>query len=580
MHTFSSVGYGSVAPVCAGAQVLVLIECYLALLIQAIVGAYVVFVFMRSRARVRFSKNVMITRVQELQERGDEEGEDEDESGSFGCGGGGGGGGLGGGLASGAARPSGGSEGRPSAGALKLVRVDELHFRLVRESFTQIRDARIYVQARYCLPELEQVSPETGKLLTPAASTATDCAAPVKPVGRQRRWSIKTLNTLQNSGCLVSAGAASDGSGNSNEGSFRKAGVERRAELVLVSEQMSTLDYWEVVHRITEASPLWPIRTMLATHLKSIDVSLTAYDPSFNQPVKLYTRYAKHEILHNCHFDPMVATADDDKSTVDHAKLDMYSPDEKTPERGAHTTRRGPAKSMMGSLRELSGHSRKARRMSEDKGSARSEKGSARDFGVLSRSGISFRGATRRSSEDEKPRTSTSGDNDSHSSSPAGSRKSSAERLSGILGYAGSSPMGTRKGSATERLSGILGWKPRTRRPSQESVGSNSNDSNDSGDNNSNYGSPVFRPTSPSLMRRTESDRRKSNNQEMPRRMSADHATSMPSASLARASRSVSTDLSDVALELPEPALSPSPDARKKFVALSTSTKASTPVHC
>ena len=76
-------------------------------------------------------------------------------------------------------------------------------------------------------------------------------------------------------------------------------------ELALQHDQLSSLDSWHVIHRITAGSPLWPIRSVLATHLKSIDVSLTAYDPAFNQPVKLYARYAHEEILHDCHFEPM-----------------------------------------------------------------------------------------------------------------------------------------------------------------------------------------------------------------------------------------------------------------------------------
>lgn len=81
--------------------------------------------------------------------------------------------------------------------------------------------------------------------------------------------------------------------------------IERHADLMLEADVMSTLDYWHVVHKIDNTSPLWPLVMSgnLPHHLKSIEISLTAYDPSFNQPIKLYMRYAKHEILHRCHFE-------------------------------------------------------------------------------------------------------------------------------------------------------------------------------------------------------------------------------------------------------------------------------------
>ena len=96
VHVMSTIGFGSAVPVCASGQALVLLESYFSLLFQAMIGAYVVFVFMQSRAKVRFSKNCLVTRKQE-----------------------------------------------PAR--------TELSFRLVRESYSQIRDAHIYVQARFRL---------------------------------------------------------------------------------------------------------------------------------------------------------------------------------------------------------------------------------------------------------------------------------------------------------------------------------------------------------------------------------------------------------------------------------------------
>ena len=62
VHTISTVGYGTISPTCFSAQFVVGIESYCSVLVQAAVSAYVVFVMMRSRTRIRFSKNCLITR--------------------------------------------------------------------------------------------------------------------------------------------------------------------------------------------------------------------------------------------------------------------------------------------------------------------------------------------------------------------------------------------------------------------------------------------------------------------------------------------------------------------------------------
>ena len=68
------------------------------------------------------------------------------------------------------------------------------------------------------------------------------------------------------------------------------------AALELEHDQLSSLEHWHVVHAISTSSPLWPIRRKLKRHLKAIDVSITAYDPAFNQEVKLYGRYSHEEV--------------------------------------------------------------------------------------------------------------------------------------------------------------------------------------------------------------------------------------------------------------------------------------------
>ena len=170
---------------------------------------------MRSRARVRFSKNCLIS----CAPRGEYD-ENQDDS------------------------------GRHDDGYLML------NFRLVRESYTQVRDSHIHVQARYNTAE----SGEDTK------TSAWQCGG-VRPSDAPRERLLCTESV----------------------GSVREA-KERRAELGLEADVMSTLDFWHVIHKIDEGSPLWPLRDTLEQHLQSIEISLTAYDPYFSQPVRLYTR--------------------------------------------------------------------------------------------------------------------------------------------------------------------------------------------------------------------------------------------------------------------------------------------------
>lgn len=62
IHTFSTVGYGSVSPRCTSAQLVVLLESYASLCITAVFGGYIVLVFIQPRAKVRFSRNLLCSR--------------------------------------------------------------------------------------------------------------------------------------------------------------------------------------------------------------------------------------------------------------------------------------------------------------------------------------------------------------------------------------------------------------------------------------------------------------------------------------------------------------------------------------
>lgn len=64
VHAFSTIGFGNLAPrqTCAGAQVVLLIESFVSLLVGSAIGGYVVKQFLRPLAAVRFSSVILLNR--------------------------------------------------------------------------------------------------------------------------------------------------------------------------------------------------------------------------------------------------------------------------------------------------------------------------------------------------------------------------------------------------------------------------------------------------------------------------------------------------------------------------------------
>jgi hypothetical protein len=172
-----------------------------------------------------------------------------------------------------------------------------VRFRLVRESFTEVRDARIYVQARYSVPSGEPeadgafsrekvLGPDAaGKVSDDDTDDNLDDGQTVFPPSSPNKALNRAIGRRFSSGCGVGGlGLGGSVSGRDSFASVKssassvvmKGALEQRAELVLQTEQMSSLDYWEVVHRIDANSPLHSIKNLLATHLKSIVVSISA----------------------------------------------------------------------------------------------------------------------------------------------------------------------------------------------------------------------------------------------------------------------------------------------------------------
>ena len=64
VHTFTTVGYGSVFPTCPRGQLLVLVEEYTALIAQLVLGALILLKVMTPHASVRFATSVLISPCQ------------------------------------------------------------------------------------------------------------------------------------------------------------------------------------------------------------------------------------------------------------------------------------------------------------------------------------------------------------------------------------------------------------------------------------------------------------------------------------------------------------------------------------
>ena len=62
VHTFTTVGYGSIFPTCPGGQLLTLVETFSALMAQLVLGALVLIKVLEPHARIRFATSVLISK--------------------------------------------------------------------------------------------------------------------------------------------------------------------------------------------------------------------------------------------------------------------------------------------------------------------------------------------------------------------------------------------------------------------------------------------------------------------------------------------------------------------------------------
>ena len=75
MHSFSTIGFGSLAPrqKCTGAQIIIFIESFVALVVYGFISGYIVKMFLRPLSRIRFSKNLLLNNGRRRVETEDDE---------------------------------------------------------------------------------------------------------------------------------------------------------------------------------------------------------------------------------------------------------------------------------------------------------------------------------------------------------------------------------------------------------------------------------------------------------------------------------------------------------------------------
>jgi len=106
----------------------------------------------------------------------------------------------------------------------------------------------------------------------------------------------------------------------------------RLGTLSLEHEHFTTLEQLQVWHKLDENSPLWGIESHLETYLDGIEVTVSAFDMASLQPVKMFTRYQKQDLVVNAVFVNTLSSANNlkepDQLLADHSKLDMYEDEE------------------------------------------------------------------------------------------------------------------------------------------------------------------------------------------------------------------------------------------------------------
>ena len=254
VHVFSTIGFGNIAPrqTCAGAQLIVLLESFCALLVVSAISGYVVKLFLRPLSAVRFSSKVLVNGGRRRVYYSDEE---EAEV----------------------------------AAATEQVHPDFLSLRTDETATpTTIKtpaEASTATSSHSRSPEPRRFGPlHRSKRISHTADQAQDVNQYrflTFRMVRQGRVQLRDVRVQLQAQYWI-AGTVAFGDRDSHKG--------RVCTLELEQSYFTTLEQLQVWHRIDEKSPLWRMRDSLDKYIDSFEVSVSAYDVASLQTVMFFKR--------------------------------------------------------------------------------------------------------------------------------------------------------------------------------------------------------------------------------------------------------------------------------------------------
>jgi len=327
VHAFSTIGFGNIAPTqsCTSAQLVILFESFISLLIHSAIGGYVVKLFMRPLSRVRFSTVALVNHGRRRVSPDDNEHAAEMKP-----------------------RVNSG-EIRSQEEALKRLAPDGQlangqHGSVYRLSFSKEVEKQEAQRAEKYKAEQQQqqqqqqvgnggsrdVSPvprrKNGSWRSHGYANGASSRPPDKFITfrmvRQGRVQLRDVRVQMQAQYWVD-GHTAFGDRDSHKG--------RVVNLALEQNYFTTLEQLQVWHPINHDSPLWRMRDSLHDHLDGVEVSVSAFDTASLQQVMFFKRYEKDDIKEGFVFDNTLSP-DERKGRsmllADHSKLDSYSLEE------------------------------------------------------------------------------------------------------------------------------------------------------------------------------------------------------------------------------------------------------------
>lgn len=372
VHAFSTIGFGNIAPLqsCVSAQIIIMLESFISLLVVSAIGGYVVKMFMRPLSAVRFSHNVLVNGGRRrVAISDDDEGDfaptehasqackaqpasmlaaarvcprtdapaDAPADASAG---------------SPAAAPAGAPAGVPPTKRLSFSKHDDLlGGRPSSTSSTSSADlAAMTVAAHRSATRGRSAMRRDYRRLSNSELHSHGVQFVTLRMVRQGRVQLRDVRVAMQAQYWV-AGSTAFGDRDSHKG--------RVVNLTLEQNYFTTLEQLQVWHAINEDSPLYKMRDCLHEHLDGIEVSVSAFDTASLQHVMFFKRYEKAEVLQGFVFDNTLTASPYGRGELqaDHSKLDCISredPNEHKPRARAPTQKSALSRKTRAISRDLS----------------------------------------------------------------------------------------------------------------------------------------------------------------------------------------------------------------------------------